>query len=70
MIGPPYGATHAEAQMCSSIDAAEVAPIPYIILFWGIRSGVFFCLGLSMRFSELEFSVKVASFERRLRGAA
>ena len=41
-----------------------------IILVGGIRSGVFFRLGLSMRFAELEFSVKIASFERRLRGAA
>ena len=29
-----------------------------IILFWGIRSRVFFRLGLNMRFSELKFSVK------------
>ena len=36
----------------------------------GIWSGVFFCLGLSMGFSELEFLGEIASFERRLRGAA
>ena len=28
------------------------------LLFSGIRSGVFLCLGLSMRFAELELSVK------------
>ena len=31
VIGSPDGATHAEAQMCSScIDAAEAAPVPYL----------------------------------------
>ena len=31
LIGPPYGATHAEAQTYSSrTDAAEAAPIPYL----------------------------------------
>ena len=32
--------------------------IDYKIIVPGIRSGVFFRLGLSMRFAELEFSVK------------
>ena len=41
-----------------------------IILFFGDSVRIFFRLGLSMLFSELELSIKIASFERRLRGAA
>ena len=38
--------------------------------FWGDSVRSFFRLGLSMGFSELEFLGQIASFERRLRGAA
>ena len=38
-----------------------------VLFFW---SGVFFRLGLSMGFSEMEFLGQIASFERRLRGTA
>ena len=36
----------------------------------GIGPRVFVRLGLSMEFSKLEFLGQIASFERRLRGAA
>ena len=38
------------------------------LFFFSVRS--FFRLGLSMGFSEQEFLGQIASFERRLRGAA
>ena len=46
VIGPPYGAMHAEAQMYSSrIDAAEGSPIPYL---GNMVLGRVFCLGESL----------------------
>ena len=42
----------------------------YFIEGAGILLRSFFRLGLSMGFSELEFLGQIASFERRLRGAA
>ena len=61
--------------MDAGIDADTHAELLYIYndsFFGGDRDLVrrFLRLGLSMRFSELEFLGQNASFERRLRGAA